>query len=152
MPRPPRIQVPGGIYHVTGRANKRAALFRDDADRRTWLSLLDPVVGRQRWICPPFCLLTTHYHLLLTTPRADLAAGMQWLNSRYAKRFNRRHAEAGHVFGGRYGSVLVEREEHLLELTRYVALNPVRVPAGSRRSGPGAATRQPAASYAGRAS
>jgi REP element-mobilizing transposase RayT len=90
------------------------------------LTIFADVMRRHEWSCLAFCLLTTHYHLLVRTPAADLAAGMQRLNSHFAQAFNRRHGERGHVFERRYRSVLVERDRHLLELSRYLALNPVR--------------------------
>ena len=126
MPRPPRIQAPGATYHVTARGNRRGAIFADDFDRYRFLGQLAKVVHQRAWACHAYCLLTTHYHLLLTTPEADIAAGMQALNGTYADGFNRRHKLCGHVFQGRYGAVIVEQESHLLELFRYIALNPVR--------------------------
>lgn len=101
-------------------------LFRDDDDRRRFLKLLANLVARRDWTCHGFCLMTTHYHLLVRTPDADLARGMQRLNSCYAQDFNRRHGETGHRFERRYHSVLVETDSHALELLRYFALNPVR--------------------------
>ena len=88
--------------------------------------LLGLLVDRYGWHCYGYCLMTTHYHLLVMTPRPDLARGMQWLNGLYAQMFNRRHAHEGHVFRGRYNSTLVEAEGHLVELHRYLPLNPVR--------------------------
>jgi REP element-mobilizing transposase RayT len=83
------------------------------------------VVVARRWACRAFCLMTTHYHLLLSTKDVDLGEGMQRLNGRYAQWFNARHARSGHLFEGRYRSVLVESQAHLLESYRYIALNPV---------------------------
>jgi putative transposase len=126
MPRPHRVQAAGAIYHVTGRGNSGQPIFIDDRDRQLFLILVSLVVERYGWHCYAFCLMTTHYHLLVMTPRPDLARGMQWLNGVYAQRFNKRHVHAGHVFRGRYSSTLVEREGHLVELLRYISLNPVR--------------------------
>ena len=126
MARPLRPQVPWGLYHITTRGNRRSAIFFDDRDRRRFLSILGVVVRAHRWACHAYCLLTTHYHLFLTTPEPDIARGMQLLNGVYAQSFNRRHRCDGHVFQGRYFSVLVETETHALELCRYIALNPVR--------------------------
>src|SRR5205809_7368023 len=89
MPRPPRIQVPSGTYHVTIRGCADRAIFRDDADRSSFEAILGRVVGIHEWSCKSFCLMTTHYHLLVTTPHGDLAAGMQRLNSSYASSFNK---------------------------------------------------------------
>jgi REP element-mobilizing transposase RayT len=125
MARRPRPLVPGGVYHVTTRGAVRQAIFRDEADRRSFLTILAEVVARLGWSCHAYCLMTTHYHVLVRTPEPDLARGMERLNGHYAKAFNRRHGGFGHVFASRYKSILVEREAHLLELCRYLALNPV---------------------------
>jgi putative transposase len=124
--RASRLQVAGGTYHVTARGNRRAPIYEDELDRTRFLAILRDVVITRRWKCHFYCLMTNHYHLLLTTQLADLAVGMHALNHVYAKTFNRRHRYTGHLFERRYFSVLVERESHLMELVRYLALNPVR--------------------------
>lgn len=101
-------------------------VFRDTWDYRRFLAALGAVVGRYGWCCHAYCLMGTHYHLLLTTPQPNLAAGVQRLNGGYAQDFNGRHERRGHLFGGRYAARVVERDEHLLETARYLALNPVR--------------------------
>jgi REP element-mobilizing transposase RayT len=126
MARRLREEVPGGIYHVTARAVHRERVFRERGDCRRFLALLEDVVGRHGWLCYAYCLMGTHYHLLVRTPAPDLAVGLHRLNGAYAQWFNRRHGRRGHLFGDRYGSTLVERERHLLEAARYVVLNPVR--------------------------
>ncbi|MDQ3895486.1 MAG: transposase, partial [Actinomycetota bacterium] len=126
MSRPPRVQVPGGIYHVMTRGVRKLPIFLDDGDRLRFLSLVAVVVPLHEWICSAYCLMTSHYHLLVTTPEANLGRGMQLLNGVYAQTFNRRHGEVGHVFESRYQSPRVENEQHLLEVTRYIVLNPVR--------------------------
>jgi putative transposase len=126
MPRPLRPQEPNAIYHVTARGNRGAAIFLDGSYPPVFLSLLERMIPRKRWICHAWCLMTTHYHLLLTTREANLASGMQWLNSMYASWLNDRLDETGHVFQGRYRSKLVETESHLLRTYRYIARNPVR--------------------------
>ncbi len=126
MARPLRPQEANAIYHITALGNRGAAIFVDGSDRLVLLSLLDRLIPRKRWICHAWCLMTTHYHLLLTTREANLASGMQWLNSMYASWFNDRLGENGHVFQGRYGSELVETESHLFHAYRYIARNPVR--------------------------
>jgi putative transposase len=126
MPRPPRAQFPGATYHVTSRGIRRQAIFRDEDDRSFFLKLLELVARRFDWSCLAYCLMTTHYHLVIETKDGNLAAGMQRLNGDFAQNFNRRHEETGHLFERRYHSVLVEDELHLLELYRYMALNPVR--------------------------
>jgi len=117
--------VPGGLYHITSHANAGRDLFVDDVERRDFLDILAAVVPSRAWSCMAFCLMTTHYHLFVQTPEADLAAGMQYLNGRFAQRVNVLRQEKGHLFDARYGSVLVETEQHALEAHRYIALNPV---------------------------
>jgi len=124
MPRPLRDQEPG-IYHLTANGVRHTALFRDDADRVSWLEHLPELCDRYRWTCVAYCAMTTHYHLLVRTRLPNLARGMQWLNGTWGARFNRRHGEVGHVLRRRYSSAKVESEAHLLEAGRYIALNPV---------------------------
>lgn len=124
--RPLRIEFPGALYHVTSRGNAKVAIFLDDADREEFLWRLGGVVREHRWICHAYCLMTNHFHLLLETPEANLSRGMRRLNGAYSQHFNRRHERVGHLLQGRFHSVLVERDSHLLELARYVVLNPVR--------------------------
>ncbi len=126
MTRPLRIEFEGAIYHVTSRGNARQAIFLDDEDRENLLERLAKVVDRFGWLCHGYCLMTNHYHLLLETPGANLSRGMQLLNGTFTQGFNRRHGRVGHVLQGRFKAVLVEKESHLLELARYVVLNPVR--------------------------
>jgi len=126
MARPLRLEFEGAIYHVTSRGNAKQEIFADDEDRQTFLMHLARAVRRFSWICHAFCLMGDHYHLLIETPSANLSRGMQYLNSAYTQAFNRRHGRSGHVLQGRYKAVLVEKESHLLELTRYLVLNPVR--------------------------
>ena len=126
MARLPRVQFPGALYHVTARGVAAETIYQDDSDRRLFLSQLSDVVGRYSWICHGYCLMGTHYHLVVETPAANLAAGAQRLNGVYGQSFNRFHGRKGHLFQGRYGAVLVQKETHLLEVSRYVALNPVR--------------------------
>jgi REP element-mobilizing transposase RayT len=126
MARPLRIQFPGALYHVTSRGNARAPIFLGDSDRHLFLDVLGAAIDRSHWLCHAYCLMTNHYHLVLETPRANLSRGMRQLNGLYTQRFNRRHERVGHIFQGRFTGILVERESHLLELARYVVLNPVR--------------------------
>jgi REP element-mobilizing transposase RayT len=101
-------------------------VVRGDDDRRDLLETFAGVVATFGWRCHAFCVMENHYHLLVETPEANISAGMQQLNGRYAQRFNQRHNRTGHLFQGRFYSVLVDREAHLLETCRYVVLNPVR--------------------------
>lgn len=126
MARPLRIEFAGALYHVTSRGNARQPIFLDDSDRRRFLEQLGDVVVRHRWECHAYCLMTNHYHLLLGTLEPDLSRGMRRLNGSYAQWFNLRHERVGHVLQGRFTGIVVERESHLLELARYVVLNPVR--------------------------
>lgn len=126
MPRQPRVQFEGAIYHLTARGNRRQAIFVDERDRELFLQFLTRVVRRFGWRCHAYCLMTNHYHLLVETPQPNLSVGMHLLNSTYAHRFNWRHGFTGHLFEARFHSVLVERESHFLELLRYIPLNPVR--------------------------
>jgi putative transposase len=126
MARPLRIEFPGAIYHATSRGNALASIFLDDIDRSTFLSVLGLTLRRFNVICHAFCLMTNHFHLLLETPDANLSKVMRQFNSVYTQAFNRRHGRVGHVLQGRYKSIVVDREAYLLELCRYIVLNPVR--------------------------
>jgi putative transposase len=114
------------MYHVTCRGNRRCTVFTDSVDRHRFLSLLEDVVQRYRWRCISYCLMTNHVHLVVETPEPSLGYGMHRLNGIYAQRFNQRWDLRGHLFQDRFHSVVVESEYHMLELTRYVVLNPVR--------------------------
>ncbi|HSL06064.1 MAG TPA: transposase [Nitrospiraceae bacterium] len=126
MARPLRIEFPGAFYHVTSRGNARQRVFRDDEDREMFLATLAWVVARFRWRCHAYCLMDSHIHLLIETPQPNLSRGMRQLNGVYTQRFNRRHRTVGHLFQGRFKAILVEKEGYLLELARYIVLNPVR--------------------------
>jgi putative transposase len=126
VPRPPRLQVRNGLYHVTARGNRRQDIFREDDDYSRFMTLADRVVRQLGWWCHGYCLMPNHYHLVVETPRADLSNGMHRLNSAYAHWFNHRHGLEGHLFQGRFHARLIDTEPHLLELSRYLALNPIR--------------------------
>ena len=126
MARPLRMQYAGALYHVTSRGNARHAIFRDDFDRKVFLDLLETVTEDFHWLCHAYCLMANHYHLVIETPEANLSSGMRQLNGVYTMRFNRRHRTVGHVLQGRFKAILIQRESHLLEVCRYVVLNPVR--------------------------
>ena len=132
MSRPLRITFPGALYHMTSRGNAQAAIYADAGDRQAFLDLLGQVVQRYHWLCHAYCLMDNHYHLLLETPEGNLSQGARQLNGLYTQQYNRRHGRVGHVFQGRYQAILVERDAYLLELCRYVVLNPIR--AGMVRS------------------
>jgi REP element-mobilizing transposase RayT len=111
---------------VTSRGNERRDIVRDDDDRRRFVRLLGRVVRERRWLLHAWVLMSNHYHLLVETPEVGLSRGVKWLNQKYAQDFNQRHERVGHLFQGRFKGILVEREGHLLELVRYIVLNPVR--------------------------
>jgi len=126
MARPLRLEYPGAAYHVTARGNARADIFLDDVDRVLFLEVYAHVSRRFNWVCHAYCLMTNHYHFVIETPDANLSKGMRQLNGVYTQRLNRQHGWTGHVLQGRFTAILVERETYLLELCRYVVLNPVR--------------------------
>ncbi|HZP93963.1 MAG TPA: transposase [Burkholderiales bacterium] len=126
MARPLRIEFPGALYHVTARGNARQDIFLDDEDRYLLLGVLERVVDRFHLLLHAYCLMDNHFHLVLETPEANLSKAMRQLNGVYTQAFNRRHGRVGHVLQGRFKAILVERESYLLELCRYVVLNPVR--------------------------
>lgn len=126
MARPIRLEFPGALYHVTSRGNRRGAIYRNKSDRQTWLRVLARVCARHNCVVHCFCQMTNHYHLLVETLEPNLSRVMHQLNGLYTQLFNRRHGLAGHLFEGRYHAVLVQKESHLLELSRYIVLNPLR--------------------------
>jgi putative transposase len=126
LSRPLRIQVEGGIYHLCTRGVRKTPIFMDDYERERFLVLLEITAHRYGWQLLGYCLMTNHFHLLVLTPDANVSAGMQYLNGRYAQWFNWRHGFEGHVVERRFYSELVETEEHLMALARYIVLNPVR--------------------------
>jgi len=126
MARPLRIEFPGALYHITGRGNASQDIYLDDVDRKRFMSLLGREVEQQRWCCYAFCLMSNHYHLLIETPEGNLVAGMRRLNGHYTQWFNWKHKRVGHLFQGRYKSIVVEHDSYFKELCRYIPLNPVR--------------------------
>jgi REP element-mobilizing transposase RayT len=121
-----RLEFSGALYHITSRGNAKQSIFLDDWDRENFLTVLATVVDRYNWLCHAYCLMHNHYHLVVETPDANLSSGMRQLNGVYTQKFNNRHERVGHLFQGRYKSILVEKHRHLLSLCRYVVLNPVR--------------------------
>lgn len=125
MARPLRIEFNGGLYHVTSRGDGRDRIYLSDDDRRNWFDIFAGVCNRFNWICHAYCLMDNHYHLLIETPDANLSNGMRKLNGVYTQKFNRTHHRVGHVFQCRFKAIIVDRDAYLLELCRYVVLNPV---------------------------
>lgn len=126
MTRPLRLEFPGALYHVTARGNRSNAIFRDDTDRRVWLQIVGQTCARHGCIIHSFCQMGNHYHLMIETQFANLALAIRQLNGEYSQYFNRRHELVGHMFQGRYKAILVHKESYLLELSRYIVLNPLR--------------------------
>ena len=126
MSRPLRIEFPGALYHVMTRGNAGGAIFLDDQDRKKFLSILGEVVQDFDWICHAYFLMNSHYHLLIETFQASLSSGMRQFNGLYTQSFNRTHGKTGHIFQGRFKALLVQKDTYLLELCRYIVLNPVR--------------------------
>lgn len=126
MARPLRLEFAGALYHITARGDRREPIYEDDQDRTEFLCLLSAVSQQHNWLCHAYCLMGNHYHLLVETPEGNLSRGMRQLNGVYTQKHNRRHGRVGHVFQGRYKAILVEKESYLLELARYIVLNPVR--------------------------
>jgi len=127
MARPLRIEFEGAVYHVTSRGNAKERVFLDDRDRERFLDRLSESLGTHDVRLYLFCLMPNHIHLVLETPRANLGRFMQSLLTGYAVFFNRRHDRVGHLTQGRYGARLVDTDEYLLRLSRYVHLNPAFV-------------------------
>jgi REP element-mobilizing transposase RayT len=126
MARPLRVEHSGGWYHITARGNERRAIFRDDRDRSHFLELLGEMVERFRVNLHCYVLMDNHYHLVLELRQCNLSLALQWLNVSYSVWFNRRHDRCGHLFQGRFKSVLFSAPASALEISRYVHLNPVR--------------------------
>jgi REP element-mobilizing transposase RayT len=124
--RPLRVDAPGEFFHVLARGNDRRPIFEDDKDRAYFLDLVTEVVERFHVRCHGYCLMRNHYHLLLQPMLGGLPRAIRHLNGRYAQRLNWRHDRSGHVFEGRYKSILVDTQPYFMELARYIVLNPVR--------------------------
>jgi REP element-mobilizing transposase RayT len=125
MARRPRQELAGGVHHVFARGNNKQDIYICDRDREVYLATLGEVVIKKGWSCLAYCLMDNHVHLLIRTPEANLGAGMGRLHTLYAQGFNKRYRRCGHVFQGRFGSVLIRTDEQLLVAARYIALNPV---------------------------
>jgi REP element-mobilizing transposase RayT len=128
MPRQLRIEYPDAIYHVMNRGDRREPIFHDDFDRKRFVTTLSEVCTKTGWQVHAYCLMNNHFHLVVETPEANLVAGMRWFLSTYTARFNRRHKQFGHLFSGRYKSLIVDGSGngYLRTVCDYVHLNPVR--------------------------
>jgi len=126
MARPLRIEFSGALYHMTIRGNARQPIFLDKEDFTDFFRVLCSVVKRYHFILYTYCLMNNHRHLLIETPNVNLLRGMRQLNGLYTQRFNQRHKRGGQLFQARYKAILVDKDNYLLGLCRYVVLNPVR--------------------------
>jgi putative transposase len=123
-----RVEYPGAIYHLMSRGDRKEVIFKDDEDRRRFINTLEEVCAKTGWQVHAFCLMPNHFHLVVETPQANLVAGMKWFLGTYTSRFNRRHKLVGHVFSGRYKSLIVDGSGsgYLKTVCDYVHLNPAR--------------------------
>jgi putative transposase len=126
MPRRMRLESEAGVYHVINRGNYRAPLFRSARARQAFLRCVGEACARTGWRVHAWCIMSNHYHLAISTPRANLVEGMGWLQGAFANRFNRFRREHGHLFQGRYKSLVVEPDEGLGPVCHYIHLNPAR--------------------------
>ncbi len=126
MSRPLRLEYPDALYHITSRGDRRENIYDDKVDRELFLSIFAEAIDRYNWQCYAYCLMDNHYHLLVQTPDANLSKGMRQLNGVYTQTYNRKHQKTGHLFQGRYKAILVDIDAYLLELCRYIVLNPVK--------------------------
>lgn len=132
MARPLRIEFADAVYHVTARGDRREPIFDDDADREALLTIAGTGFERFDAVALAYCLMGNHYHFVLQTRQPNLSRLMRHVNGVYTQTYNRRHRKVGHLLQGRFKALLVDRDEYLLEVCRYVDLNPVR--AGLKRS------------------
>ena len=132
VPRRPRIQIVGGIYHCTQHGIDDRPIFRGDEDRELFLRYLGEEIARSEWTCLAYSLMRTHYHLLIRLQKETLSSGFQRLNGRYAQAFNVIHGRRGHLFERRFRDVLVDSDSHRYEVHRYIHLNAPRANACSR--------------------
>ncbi|MEY2408927.1 MAG: REP-associated tyrosine transposase, partial [Verrucomicrobiota bacterium] len=127
MARRLRLQFPGALYHVLSRGDRRERIFSDDQDRERFLETLGEACKKTGWQIHAFVLMPNHFHLVIETPEPNLVAGMKWFLGTYTARFNKRHRASGHLFSGRYKSILVGgKGGYLRTVVDYVHLNPVR--------------------------
>ena len=126
MSRPLRIEFAGALYHVASRGNARQPIYLEEQDFDLFLEVLAKVCERFNWVVHSYCLMTNHYHLLLETSDGNLSKDMRQLNGVYIQRFNRKHRRVGHLYQGQYKAILVDKESYLLEVGRYILLNPIR--------------------------
>ena len=127
MARPLRIQFPGAVYHVTNRGNEKKAIFKDDVDRIAFLEILSRSLETYDTTLYCFVLMSNHFHFLLETPLGNLGEFMRHFNITYTSHYNRRHKRSGHLYQGRYKSLLIDKDDYISVVSRYIHLNPVKV-------------------------
>lgn len=126
MARPLRVEYPGAYYHVINRGNNQEKIFKNDRDKEKFLQYLEKASERFSIIFHTYCLMDNHFHLVVETPEPNLSVAMQWINVSYATYFNRKRDRHGHLFQGRFKAILIDADEYLKHLSRYIHLNPVR--------------------------
>ncbi len=120
MARPFRIEFASTLHHITPRRNARQDIYLTDENRQRFLALLHRACDRYQWQCYAYCLMSNHYHLLIDTQMPTLFKGMKYINGTYTQAFNRHHQRVGHVFQGRFKSILVDKDSYLLESDKFV--------------------------------
>lgn len=126
MARQLRIEYEGAFYHVFSRGNNKKNIFKTDIDRGKFLKIIGEAYDKYKILVHSYVLMKNHYHMIIETPQANLSKAMQYINAKYTGWFNYANKEVGHLFQGRYKAVLIDKEEYLLPLSRYIHLNPVR--------------------------
>ena len=125
MARPPRIRFSGATYHVMSRGNRKTRIFEDNRDRRVCLDIVSEALDRYEVECPGYCLVGTHYHAVVHTPRGNISQLMKLVNGRYTQYMNRRHRWWGHLFGGRFKAIVIDDTGYLRAALAYIARNPI---------------------------
>ncbi len=126
MARPLRLEFAGALYHIMSRGDNKQVIFKTDHDRNRFFRVYSEIYKRLNWTTYAWCLMDNHYHLVVETPGPTLSEGMRLLNGIYTQYFNHAHGRVGHLFQGRFHSIVVDKDSYLVELVRYVVLNPVR--------------------------
>ena len=126
MTRPLRLEFPGAFYHIVNRGNAQGKIFLNDRDREKFLEYLGDGADRFSLKVHAYCLMENHYHLILETPEANISRALQWLNVSYAVYFNKKRNRTGHLFQGRFKALIINADEYLQILSRYIHLNPLR--------------------------
>ena len=134
MARPLRIQYPEAYYHVTCRGNERKEILLDDQDHKDFLEKLSLSLDIYNVSLLAYICMPNHFHLLLTTPEGNLSEFMRHVNISYTSHFNRRHHRVGHLYQGRYKAFLIDADNYLLEVSRYIHLNPTRIKAFAKKT------------------